>query len=601
MASRFSLIFVSLFLILTVLLFPRWEKQYTEAPIAWDVSGYYLYLPALFIYDDIEELKFFPDIIEKYKPSFSPDQAFPYDNGNRVMKYPAGMAVLYSPFFFTAHLVALNSDFPADGFSLPYQIAIQLGGLFAAIIGLLFLQKILIRFFSDYTTAWAILLIGIGTNFFNYGTFDSGNVHVWSFALLSILTYSTILFHENPKWKYAIGVGTCIGLAALVRPTEIIFALIPLLWGIMDKGTFIQKINFLKKHFLKILGAAIITLSIGFIQLIYWKTVAGDWLVYSYEDQGFSFNKPHFESVFFSYRKGWFVYTPLMLFAVLGIIFFYKKWKERNIPYLLPTLLFLLINTWIIASWDIWWYGGAFGQRAMIASYALLAFPLALLINEVNKRRLLNWAIYPIFIGCIVLNLFQTYQAHWGPWESQIMNKAYYWKIFANHDNSEYDKLLLDTHENYDGEKNNLITVIEYDCEPLNGKSGTSNQIVRSGKTSLFLEKKKGESSRLIINKEKEHENYEWANICGWFFSPEPEHEYWWMPQMVIQFKNDDTVVKESIYRPNRISRLKQWNQVCVNIKLPEKEFNQFELFLRNPRDKVNMYADDLWLGLFKE
>ena len=91
----------------TTLCWPRYEREYTEAPIAWDVSGYYLYLPAVFIYDDLRELKFLPDIIEKYKPSIAPDQAFAYGETAEgqpryVMKYSAGMALLYLPFFLLA-------------------------------------------------------------------------------------------------------------------------------------------------------------------------------------------------------------------------------------------------------------------------------------------------------------------------------------------------------------------------------------------------------------------------------------------------------------------------------------------------------------------
>ena len=42
-----------------------------------------------------------------------------------------------------------------------------------------------------------------------------------------------------------------------------------------------------------------VTALVGFIQLAYWKYASGEWLVYSYEDQGFSWLKPHlYEGIF---------------------------------------------------------------------------------------------------------------------------------------------------------------------------------------------------------------------------------------------------------------------------------------------------------------
>ena len=478
MSSRIALFISSLLLLLTVLFFPRWEKPHTEAPIAWDVSGYYLYLPATFIYDDLYELKFLPEIIEKYKPTPNINQAYSAGNGNMVMKYPAGLSILYTPLFFIAHISAKTLDYPADGFSLPYQIAIQLGGVLFAIIGLIFLRKILLQYFPDRTAGGLIILIALGTNFFNYATFDSANVHIWSFTLLSILTHQTMHWHHLATWPRALGIGACVGLAALVRPTEIIFAIVPILWGI---NNWESKLLFFKNHYPQIIGAVLFTLAIGSIQFFYWKSATGNWVVYSYQDQGFYWTRPHFIDVFFSYRKGWLIYTPLMLFALLGFAFWLGKWKKNIPPYMLPIICFFMVNTWIISSWDIWWYGGSFGQRAMIPSYVLLAFPLAHLINWIKIKPWRAIIFTPLFLACISLNLFQTYQAHWGPWEATYMNQAYYWRIFFKTDDNPYDKILLDTNVGFGGKKKKDISVFKPDLSDPNDTLGLTKKISRSG------------------------------------------------------------------------------------------------------------------------
>jgi len=144
MHKHFSLIafFISCFVIIAVALwYPKWEKPGTEATLSWDVMGYYLYLPAGLIYKDLEKVAFKEEIIKKYNPTAGFYQAFKHEkSGNYVMKYSIGLAVLYSPFFLLGHAYALISDYPPDGFSLPYQIAISWGSLFIAFLGLWFAE-----------------------------------------------------------------------------------------------------------------------------------------------------------------------------------------------------------------------------------------------------------------------------------------------------------------------------------------------------------------------------------------------------------------------------------------------------------------------------
>ena len=49
--------------------YPKFQKQWTEATIRWDVSGYYMYLPAAFIYKDLKRCEFRDDLIKNYKPT----------------------------------------------------------------------------------------------------------------------------------------------------------------------------------------------------------------------------------------------------------------------------------------------------------------------------------------------------------------------------------------------------------------------------------------------------------------------------------------------------------------------------------------------------
>ena len=57
MKSSYSLFLVSLlWFFLGAFYYPKWSKPGSEAAISWDVSGYYHYLPAIFIYKDLKNL-----------------------------------------------------------------------------------------------------------------------------------------------------------------------------------------------------------------------------------------------------------------------------------------------------------------------------------------------------------------------------------------------------------------------------------------------------------------------------------------------------------------------------------------------------------------
>lgn len=100
--KRFSLIalLLSYILILAFLTYyPKFTKQGSEATISYDVAGYYLYLPAIFIYHDVHHLAFQEAMNEKYKYTPGAYQGVLLPDGNYTMKYPIGASICTHPGF----------------------------------------------------------------------------------------------------------------------------------------------------------------------------------------------------------------------------------------------------------------------------------------------------------------------------------------------------------------------------------------------------------------------------------------------------------------------------------------------------------------------
>jgi hypothetical protein len=112
----------------------RWQGEGSNATLSWDVNGYYLYLQAFIIHQGEGTLAFKEEMVEKYAPIPEFFNAYPIDNGNYIIKYSAGLSILYLPSFLVGHFLAWAGGYPMDGFSRPYQAAIYIGSIFFILI-----------------------------------------------------------------------------------------------------------------------------------------------------------------------------------------------------------------------------------------------------------------------------------------------------------------------------------------------------------------------------------------------------------------------------------------------------------------------------------
>lgn len=406
---------------------------FSKLAISWDGFGYYLYLPYTFIYNDLNfsDLSHVQSIANHYE---STDTLYQLThvaaNGNHVIKYPVGMAILMFPFFLIGHLAAYLFGYPTDGFSQPYDTMISIGNLVYVIIGVIYLRKVLLHFFTPKISVIALFGVVIGTNFLYMATTGAGISHIPLFALHAISLYLTIKWHESPSVKNSFLYGAVIGLMIITRPTEILFLLIPLFWGVTSIKSFFSKYYALITQQIIPLVVFAFTISmVGFIQLYYWKKITGEWFFYAYDNagEGFDFKHPYIKEFLFSFRKGWYVYTPIMLLATIGIIIaFAKKYKFGS-----SLILFFVFNVWVLSSWSCWWYAGSFSQRSMIQSYPEMAIALGAFLTFANQQAWLKKIILSLFTFFILLNLFQTWQSHKGIIDASRMTKEYYWAVFG--------------------------------------------------------------------------------------------------------------------------------------------------------------------------
>ena len=365
---------------------------------SWDALGYYLYLPSTFIYDDVKELKWFPEKDSIYQMSGGHFyQGIQLENGNYTFKYLSGVAIMETPFFFIGHQIAKWENEPQDGFSWPYQYAILFGAIFWFFIGLMILRKVLLVYFNEWVTAITLLLLCVTSNLIQYVSVDGAMSHSFIFPLYAAVLWYTIKWHKEPKLKYAILIGIISGIAVISRPTELIIMFIPLLWKFEPTNVTETKWQFLKRNksqLLTVIGGGIL----GILpQLLYWKYTTGSFIF----DVGskWYFLNPWWR-VLFGPEKGWFLYTPVAILMVAGFFFM----KDR--PFKRSVLIFCLLNIWIIISWSDWKYGASYSTRALTHSYPVFAMALACIVEYLWNSRY-KWWLPVLGVLLIWLNFTQ--------------------------------------------------------------------------------------------------------------------------------------------------------------------------------------------------
>jgi hypothetical protein len=393
--------------------------------IEWDIISYYAYLPAVFIHQDLN-FEFRENNIEKYGEMIWPVRS---PIGKNTIITSMGMAFLYAPFFFLGHIFALLGPWEADGYSIPYRFALSFSVFFYLIPGLIFLSKILRRYFDEKVTAFTLIAVLLGTNLLYYSTDEGPMSHAYNFALITLFIWSTIKFYDKPSLIKIILTGALAGLIALIRPTNILVLILFFLWDIRNWDNFRQRFSFFLKRYYWVIIMAVAFILVWVPQMIYWHWATGQIFFFSYglKHDRFYFDNPQIFNILFSYKKGWFVYTPIMLFAIAGLFKLPGKLKGL----ILPFTIFTVLNVYILSSWWSWWFGGGFGLRSFIDMYGLMAIPLAAFTSfAFQQKRIRKFLLTGLLSALILFNLFQTWQYRKGLIHWELMNKEAYWANF---------------------------------------------------------------------------------------------------------------------------------------------------------------------------
>ncbi len=404
-----------------------------DKPIAWDTLGYYLPLVSTFIHEDplLTDKTWLVDLNEREQLTGTLYQVTTSPQGKDMYFFFFGWSYCYAPFFAIGHCIAESTGFAADGFSLPYTMAIMWGGLVYLAIALWYWRKVLMLYFDDQTVAISIFFIALGTNFVNHTSTDNLSTINLLLMFMAVLIWHTIRWYDNGRGVHLVGILVAWMMMTLIKPSETLVCLIPLLWDVRFREPR-SLLTAFRRAFQRPLALALgcgLVVMLLLPQVSYWHSMTGRWIFDSYQNPGvgLDWTAPHIFEVLFSFRKGWMIYTPMMAFALAGWIFFFRKHRQMAAVLGVCFLVFF----YVVASWSEWWYGGGFSQRTLIPSYILLSFGMAAFIGQLRQSgkwlRIIGFAT----MWCLLLlNQFQWWQFKSGILDPYRTTSAYYKAIW---------------------------------------------------------------------------------------------------------------------------------------------------------------------------
>lgn len=408
----------------------KWVNKQWIYNIASDGKGYYVYLPAAFIYHDFS-YKFTKQTEAKNYAGDVQPSVTTLANGQKLNKYFVGEAVLLLPFFLLACLISYACHLPVDGYSFVFQASLSVAAIVYALIGLWQLHKLLKHFhIGDYNIGFVLLLVFGGSNLLHYTWMEPSMSHVYSFFAITTLLAVTADYIMQPKTKSLFLIFTLLGIICILRPVNILIVLtFPFLFYMLKKQ-YTSEYFFNKKSWFL---ASLIFFGIVFIQLLMYFLQLGQWWVWAYANEGFNFFEPHFFEFLFSFRKGWFIYTPI---AFLSMVMSFVVLKDK--PRLLFSFLIpLVIIVFVASSWHDWVYGASFGSRPMTEFMGFAIIPFAIALHRLNSYKAKAFIVFAAW--CFMwLNCIQTYQ----------INK--YILLWDNMTFEKYKTTFLRTHESWE-------------------------------------------------------------------------------------------------------------------------------------------------------
>jgi len=335
--------------------------------------------------------------------------------------FSVGPAILWAPAMLTVHGAVLLADHfgahvAADGYSRPYLLAMALTTCCYGILSLFLSFQIARQYFENRWAFLATIGIWIASSLPIYMYFNPSWSHALSaFSVALFLWYwqRTKLHRTTGQWAV---LGLIAGLMGNVYYPNVILLIFPALEVVhilstrqRNAGQVVVPLQKLTLDCCTFVVIFVVSLLPTFLtrQIIY-----GNPFETGYPPIGtWNWSSPVLLKVLFSSDHGMFSWTPILILAVVGLPFLFKRDALLGAGSILTFLAFY----YFIASYPDWDGISSFGNRFFVSLTPIFVLGLAALFSAVSSwlgKSLALAAISPVLALLIVWNVGLAFQ--WG-------------------------------------------------------------------------------------------------------------------------------------------------------------------------------------------
>jgi hypothetical protein len=381
-----------------------------------DGVGYYAYARAPLIEHSLDFIHDYQQANTSFRENRldengQPRAEFRTRTGHIENHFTVGPAMLWAPFLLVAHAGVLlaraaGSTVAADGFSTPYRIAMALATAIYGFLGLLISFRLARKYVDETWALLATLAIWWASSLPVYMYFNPSWSHAHSAFVVALFLW---YWHETrdarslPQW---ILLGAIGGLMLDVYYANVMLFIILPLEALREYSAAWRKATPSTPSVLQLLTRHIafgVTLILCMLPtFIAHRIVYGSIFETGYIPiRDWFWSSPYFLSVLFSSNHGLFSWTPILLFAVIGLFAFWRSVPRTGLAFLGATLAFY----YFIASYPDWAGISSYGSRFFVSLTPLFILGLAVFMDRFTRlfrTRGAAVAAASVFLACFV-------------------------------------------------------------------------------------------------------------------------------------------------------------------------------------------------------
>ena len=301
--------------------------------------------------------------------------------------------------------------------------------IFSSVAGIVFLWLVLRKFFTVPVSLVTSILIIFGTNYFRWIFFDGATPHNFLFTLFALMMLLTLNWQRDLKWVWLILMLPVTIIGCFIHDLTLFILFFPLLYGLHDGKSWDDLRKRIGSHrWQYIFLVMIVVLAFGLTRFAWFSETGTQFYYDDPKASVYPFLASNFHLILFSFKKGWLIYTPVMLFVIPGMYLLAEKVRGLFFS------VFFFFTGWLLlaSSHRLWAADPGFGQRFFIETYAVLALPLGFFIAWAWKKKHVTRKIILIVPALfLILNLFQTWQFSRKIIIPEYMNREVYFAVFG--------------------------------------------------------------------------------------------------------------------------------------------------------------------------